>query len=163
MWALYRGRALVGGEDGFGTFRLPLYECARGHLTGWRPEDDFLKDLALEVADVDYGGLNDGTVAPKRALFRGVRCGHCGSRMRLRTGGDRLRGEVHLSVRTSRDPISVEVDVPAAACAACSARPDIAAPALVGTFADFQTWFFQLLADAMPLSDVVETSPRQPR
>lgn len=130
-------------------------------MTGWRPEDDFLKDLALDVADVDYGGLNNDTVPPRRTLFRGVRCGHCGSRLRLRTRGERLRGEVHLSVRTSRDRVSVEVDVPAAACAVCSARPDVAAPALVDTFADLQTWFFQLLADAMPLSDALETKPRQ--
>lgn len=139
---------------------MPLYQCASGHLTGWRPEDDFLKDLALDVADVDFGVLNDGTIDPERTLLGRVRCGNCRTRLVLRATGERLRGEVRVSLRTSHDAVSVDVDVPAAACSVCSARPDVSASLLVDTFADFQTWFFQLLADAMPLTDAVDITPR---
>ncbi|MPZ72438.1 MAG: hypothetical protein GEU74_04290 [Nitriliruptorales bacterium] len=153
----------MGTEQGTGVFRLPLHRCARGHIHGWRPGDDFLADLtdfAIEVVDCDDGGLNAGTVAPQRRMLGPTRCGNCRSKLRLRPTGQRLRATVRRELPTCADPVTAELDVPEVVCSECGARAAMHSRALADTPADIETWFFQLLAAAMPLERASEIQPR---
>ena len=149
------------GLEGHGTLRLPFHRCPRGHLSGWTERDDFFADLALYVRSTDFGGLETGAVTPRRRFLRRPRCGNCGKRLILRLTGQRLRPTVRVVLTTCPDPLEFELDIPAAACSVCGARPDPNSRIVSETVLDVWSWIFQLIANAVAPERAVEVRPRR--
>ena len=161
VWAVYSTHATVEGADGSGRLRLPSHRCERGHISGWRPEDDFLADLAMEVERTELGDLNAGTVpARKRVLARDL-CGACGGKLRITLTGGRVQGRFRRWVKRCPDPVELELDIPASGCERCGARPDLTSPACRDTPSDIELWLFMSIAGAS-LQDPDEVHPRIP-
>lgn len=163
VWAIYPDvTSELAGETATATLSLPLHRCADGHLSGWRPGDDYLGDLALELRELDDRVLGADGVPPRRRLFRGRSCGNCAASLELRGTGRRSTGEVRAWVGTSPDPIRFDVDLPELACAACGAAPSWHGAAAEGLPTDLLGWMLAWIAAAMPPDRAAEVRPRTP-
>lgn len=160
VWAEYEGTATVDGESGSGTVLLPMHRCANGDISGWRPEDDFMVDLAMEVERTDYEGLGEPTVEPRSRFLRRSLCGNCGNKLEIAPSGARLRVKIRRTVRTCPDPIELDMTIPDGVCKACGARPDPMNRAVANSIADTESWLFQLLAGAMSMDSAETIRPR---
>lgn len=163
VWAVYPdARAEHAGETATATVILPLHRCAAGHLSGWRPGEDFLGDLVMDLREIDDGVLGPDGVPPRRKLLRGRSCGNCAAKLVLRRSGRRWTGELRAFVHASPDPVRFDVDLPDVVCAACGAAPSRHGPAASDLPTDLIGWMLAWIAAAMPLERAVEIRPRHP-